>query len=511
MHGRLNQAQLLLRRADGFFCSKTFGLLSILFCACCLAVDIRLCFSPALWLDTAYTSVIIEPSYAGMIDITAHDVHPPLYYILAKFFSGIFQALIPGCSAITAMKLFSVLPFVAMLVVIYTVVRREWGWGVAGLSALSVMSMPRLADLATEARMYSLAMFFVTSCYLAACLIIRKGTLAAWVSFALSGLAAAYTHTFACITVVPVYLLLGWHCLRNNRPALRKWAVSCGVAVIGFLPWLFVLIRQALSIQGDYWIEEPTLFEVIVSVAMPLIISREGVVLSAMLGLVMALLIISCWCLSKKSNDSNRMLGVLGIGLYLFVSFVGLSVSFISTPVFTFRYAYPAFACFWIGACLLFSVGPRILRLLFTFTLLTTASVGFVAQAAVQFDNEKEAEAITSYLNQHPRASIVTGMLGFAVPVNRYIHRTIYVYEPIEKRKEMIDSSAYIRYIRTPEALAALAHQSPYLVFGWLTEEAKLPEACEQQGLELIYDRDVSRYPFYIIRKRQLAEPKQSD
>ena len=53
-------------------------------------VCISLSFNNNIWTDEAFTMQILHKSYWGIILGTAIDVHPPLYYMIAKTAQIIF-------------------------------------------------------------------------------------------------------------------------------------------------------------------------------------------------------------------------------------------------------------------------------------------------------------------------------------------------------------------------------------------------------------------------------------
>ena len=55
-----------------------------LLCAAAAAVYALLALSDNIWADEAYTFAMLRHSFPEIWRITAADVHPPLYYFLAK-------------------------------------------------------------------------------------------------------------------------------------------------------------------------------------------------------------------------------------------------------------------------------------------------------------------------------------------------------------------------------------------------------------------------------------------
>ena len=42
------------------------------------------CFSPAIWVDEAFSLELIKHPFVELVKLDAADVHPPLYYLIYK-------------------------------------------------------------------------------------------------------------------------------------------------------------------------------------------------------------------------------------------------------------------------------------------------------------------------------------------------------------------------------------------------------------------------------------------
>ena len=83
--------------------------------------SISLIFNNNVWFDEAYTLSLIQHNYSEVIEILKSDMHPPLYFISLKFFCEIF-----GYSILVT-KIFSVLGYIATLLLGCTVVKKHFG------------------------------------------------------------------------------------------------------------------------------------------------------------------------------------------------------------------------------------------------------------------------------------------------------------------------------------------------------------------------------------------------
>lgn len=155
-----------------------------------------------IWADEAYTFAILRHSYSEMCHITAGDVHPPLYYILLKFFIQPF-----GYSQAAA-KVFSIVPYLMILIMGGIQTKKLFGKKVSFLFMGLFLLFPALLQYAVEIRMYSLAALFVFLCGVYAYRCYEINHLSDWCILLISGIGACYTHYFAMVSVGIIYLLL---------------------------------------------------------------------------------------------------------------------------------------------------------------------------------------------------------------------------------------------------------------------------------------------------------------
>lgn len=87
-----------------------------------LSMTMYICRNITLDWDEAYSvQMITKYSFFEMFQVTAKDIHPPLYYILLRVFSMVFG------TGIFALKIFSVLFTGLVMLLSITKIRRNWG------------------------------------------------------------------------------------------------------------------------------------------------------------------------------------------------------------------------------------------------------------------------------------------------------------------------------------------------------------------------------------------------
>lgn len=338
-----------------------------------LGRSIRLCFSPDIWYDELFTVSMAEHSYGELVRFTAADVHPPLYYIIVKFFLELCKLIVPGTGAVIPAKLLSTLPYLLLLLYSVTWIRKWWGIFTGGLFLFCVTAMPQLPAYTVEVRMYGWALFFVTAAFWHAqgCLTENRRYLHG-AAFVLYSLAAAYTQYFAAVAAGMVYLYLLVMFLCRDRSRLREWFCYAAVSVIGYVPWLFALAGQISAVRENYWIlplswrslggcvkflMKPAFANNVLNTVLAVVLFAAY---AAVVGYPVTLEFVSrIRGKEKKLYHNDREMQKLrtaymlaGVVVLAGLVAFGFAASILIRPVFVYRYMIPALGCFWFSFAL---------------------------------------------------------------------------------------------------------------------------------------------------------------
>lgn len=375
-----------------------------------LGRSLMLCFSNDIWYDELFTVGMIGHSYGELVELTARDVHPPLYYMITKFFVDLCKLILPGVHAVAAAKMVSVLPYFVLLLYSVTFIRKRFGIFTGGVFLFCVTSMPQLSGYTVEVRMYSWALLFVTAAFLHGygavqgpedeeerhhgrlsaaaygAVDVPKGEKAGGsdrtkgirqkisaqsqklhgAAMAYYALAAAYTQYFAAVAAVMVFLYVLFELLRRDRSRIREWILWVAAAAAGYTPWLVALYRQVTAVNANYWIlplswrtfggcvkflMKPAFTNDTLNVVLAVVMT--GIYAAVMVRQVV-FLIKSCHNGRENGAASTRIVFMLaGPGVLAGVVLFGFAASMLLRPVFVYRYMIPAMGCFWLS----FAVG----------------------------------------------------------------------------------------------------------------------------------------------------------
>lgn len=308
-------------------------------------------FKMGLWLDEFYSIVITQMPFEESFNIILTDVHPFLYYMILRFFAVIFEFVGFTNTAVVG-KLVSLIPFYLLAIVSVTKVRKNFGWLTSGLFFLCMASMPRVMIHATDIRMYSWALFFVTLSLIYAYEITKDSSYKNWIVLTILTVASAYTHYFSAISSFSIYIVLLIYIIRKDRELFKKWIISSIFAVICYLPGIFVLLNQINKISGGYWISpisKKVVLGYIYFVLSPANdpIRANEIVAPTVMG---TLFLIAFIYLLYKYNDEFTVDSIL---VFLIVPIIGIIVSLCYQPVFHARYLVPVLGCIWLAFSIL--------------------------------------------------------------------------------------------------------------------------------------------------------------
>ena len=235
-------------KLNKLFSRNNFKLQLILIILIALAIRIYFIFIREFWYDEAYTGLIINMPWREMVNALHFDVHPPLYYIIIKFWSEIFGNT---DAALRFFSTFANLIFIAITVFFLKkyLAEKKFALAIGYLLAFN----PFLILFAPEARMYSLLLLLYTLTMIVYAKAIDSDKKITWLAFAILLALCFYTHYIAIIAA-PSFLiawLLGQKKLQNFL-----YTIICLLAAfLLYYPWLSIFLFQLFNNQkGIYWV-----------------------------------------------------------------------------------------------------------------------------------------------------------------------------------------------------------------------------------------------------------------
>lgn len=347
----------------------------------CLIRSCILSFSIDIWYDELFSMEFSARPVGELVSLTARDVHPPLYYMILRFFT----LLIKGAGLVgegngqltleTVAKLVSVLPFFILMIYSATTIRKNFGTVAAGLFSFAIITMPQLPEYTTEIRMYSWAILFVTAALVHAFLLIRDvwekrdcgfdvfNGAALWLYSA----AAAYTHYYAAFAVgviigllvcgMIIYFIRGMRGSSgrghmNFKPVATS-VIVMNLVIVSYIPWASVVLSQVGQVKESYWIQ-PVGLRSLGSCVKYLFKgyffeSAVGTVLAVAVFAVVSFLLVRAFLRAVRKKEESPVLSLYAFLVLPMVVGAGLLASVLIRPVFVNRYMLPSYGCFWLA------------------------------------------------------------------------------------------------------------------------------------------------------------------
>lgn len=307
------------------------------------ALYISLIFNKNVWTDEAFTIELIrENNFWGIIEGTANDVHPPLYYLIVKVFVLLFG------DQFFVYKMVSVIPMVLTMLLAFFDIKPWWGTNAAVIFMIMLNAIPCVMEYGVQIRMYSWALFFITWAGLSAYGMCIQNQKRYAVQLTAASICACYTHTYAMIGCVCIYLLAciyGLYCLikyrdrEEQKHTLFFRCILSGLITSAFyIPWLIVLYRQMIGRIDNYWIE-PVTGEVILQYFDFLFSSN--IPFSEMMYIILCAIAVVICIRQRNRGDKQGLNALLFLAVPVMTAGIGIVVSILITPFFIARYLLP--------------------------------------------------------------------------------------------------------------------------------------------------------------------------
>lgn len=296
---------------------------------------VSLLFNYNIWTDEAFTLKLLRGSFKDIIEGTAKDVHPPLYYLYGKIFFDITG------ESLWVQKFLTIIPQVGTYALIATAFRKRFGDVATFLTLVFFTCIPCTMEFTVQIRMYSLALFFVTLCGIYAYEAYMDNKKKDWVWVIIGALGAAYSHYFAFVSVIVIVGFLFLAILFTKRELFKNWLISAGCMLAGYLPWAGIFYEQVTRVRENYWIEEITpkvIFEYFEwTFDLELL---PGTMYGIIALLVLAGVIMLIHLVAKREKED--IIALIAMLIPTMTTVLGVVISLRKSPIYRDQYVFPA-------------------------------------------------------------------------------------------------------------------------------------------------------------------------
>ncbi len=320
-------------------------LIGILFFGIAILILLYMFISPLtnmfINVDEYWTySLVNLPFINGMI-VAIHDVHPPLYYLILYLFTPF------GLDNLYLLKVVSIIPYILIMIVSATKIRKDYDLLTAGLFVFCIGVMTDFFIEFLTIRMYSWGLFFLLMTFIYYNEVRTHWDRKSWVLLTLFTLLSAYTQYFFAITCGLIYLLLLYEILTEHKDKLRQLGKSILAIIVLYAPWGIVFIHQ-IQTQASEPQEGFQLVNAIHYITAFAIKSQNfefEMIIFKLIALIFLILILA---LIYKNRDKFPATGIFLMYATIIIGIISLMSSFTNTM--RIRYLVPVFGIFWLSA-----------------------------------------------------------------------------------------------------------------------------------------------------------------
>ena len=431
--------------------SKNKDVIGKIFFALSFVIFIYMLVTPInhliLHVDEYFTLSLINFNVGDLISITAADVHPPLYYLILKFAMNVFGLFGISPHNLFAVRLVSIIPYVIIMIISYVKIRKEYGWLTAGLFMLSLGVMSEFFLYFLIARMYSWAILFLLVAFIYTKEIFTKGNLKYWMIVTIASVLAAYTHYFAAISAVCLYLIIIYYVLTKNRSQIKNLCISIVTGVLLYSYWISTLLNQLNAIHQGFWVPRITIKSLIQDLGYYAYCNNIYFAGIAILILIALIFMYKKQLKEKYTLDNFYLL--TGLGVYVGTITLALIVSVTFKPILLARYLMPSAVVLWLAISIMISKIEDKKTMLCSFALiclLLIAGTGHMISTNFTVYNEGMVkENVFNQITQDDNASLILAwpngelyFLDYSDRVDTYCIRYTYVFG--QKMDELHDT-----------------------------------------------------------------------
>ena len=412
-------------------------------------------YNETFWYDEAYSIGLVKMSFKEIWDMTAFDVHPPLYYFILKVFASIFGDSLPS------LHLCSLLGLLGIYFLGIFPIRRLWGIKTTYAFTLFISILPVTLYLGLEIRMYSWLAFFVLATAIYGYEAYLKSSYSSYIKLSIFAILASYTHNYGLVSALIIYFML-WVMFILNKKKILPLVVSSLISLAIFAFWIPCLYYQVTAVKESYWIQIFTIdqfFDYATTFFYTLSYGPITTTISSIFYITIYIGIFTyIFKVNKKNIDRKRLAAALFfIGVFFLVLFSTATVSLIFKPILVRRYLVSVLGCICLGFAIFVASVDNSSKFIKSCGLIIVISLAslYTLRLALTYSHNKEMNQQQNNLIQYFDKNINPVDEDFAVigsGFNKFIISTLSIIEPEKK----------YRYFFTKDDLVSSVSWAPY-------------------------------------------------
>lgn len=346
----------------------------------------------SVWYDAIFSIRLVQLPLSQLFIEGVSDVHPLLYYLIFKGFVNFF-AVFNINNIVWIGKFVSLLPMYLLVVVSILKIKKRFGLLTCGIFTFCILTMPYIPKFMLDIRMYSWALFFVTTALIYLIEIAFDNKLKDWIILVVLTVCGANTHYFAALSLFCLYFVFLIYIIIKNRNLVKNYMLCVVSSIVLYSLWIPYLLKQFASGQGGYWIK-PLSFSTLKILFFIFSPTSYSYPIFACL-LIVSLLILIIYSLYNRKE--NMEFAYIALATFLLVIIGSILFSISVFPLFILRFLFPVFGCLWVGVAILLGMLEN--KKLFFAILIILLFIGSVG-ISYQISEEHSAYENTTYSNQ---------------------------------------------------------------------------------------------------------------
>lgn len=290
-----------------------------------------LAFDNVAWGDEAFSINTAQNTFGGILQILYYcDNHPPLHYFWLKIWGDIFGHTFP------VYHLASLSPFVLSIILVVTVIKKRLGNIPASFLTVILGFGYFCIEYNLEIRMYSLAFLGVLMSFYCAYRVLCEDKKSSYTGMVLWSLLAAYSHYYGLVTVgIMMFLTTVAVFIKNRGKAWIKGAVSIGVFLIAYAPWLYFLFHAMKNVSSSWWMTDILSLKETAS----MVLGGHG--FNWFILALLVVFLVAIFVPEKKSLSNEAYAVAVGLGTIITTVAFAYFICFTFKPMLAQRYMYP--------------------------------------------------------------------------------------------------------------------------------------------------------------------------
>ena len=376
----------------------------------CALFSLSALMNQSLRLDEAQSMWQASQNLKAMLNTVGQDVHVPLYHILLHYWQAFFG------NSVAVVRLPSLTFYLLTIPASYMLGKAAFGEKVGIFSAALVALSPFLNWYGSEARMYSMLLFFgVLNQYFFVKIFSGKPEhrkkRGAWRGYFFTGLAGVYTHYFFWLQIFSQAVFFFMARKEFPKKSLGKFAAIVAAYFIALLPWLIFVFHLGGAANTQPLLPKPSSIDLFNTFSQFIFGFQRNAINTVLVSLWPIAVLLAFFALRKDRRAVERRKIPPFVAYLLIAAFVPVLTAFTASifvkPIYLSRYlvfAIPPLFVFF--GWLLFARYAKRLSAAIMTALVLLMGAGLANQTVSASTPVKENyRQVDDYLNAHAAPS----------------------------------------------------------------------------------------------------------